>query len=156
MDNTIEIKYGELVVWVSVGLATFVVVFGIIFHGRECRQGLRAAWRLVGPAFFGFISTTVAFLAYFALVIYDVLSTLHNAYDHLPFAWYILATQTILPIFYSIPQSYAILYLAAYCIVALYICVTLQRPTAPKTAPLAPENRMASQFFSGLRITSVL
>lgn len=152
MDDVIRIKYVDLVVWLSIALASFFVVFVLIFHCHEFRCALRWAWRCVGPLVFGLIATVFTFIAYLAEAVGDIIQTLVNAVEHLPYSWYVFVVQTILPICIYIPQSSAIGYLVAYCVTGLYICVTLKRP--PRPAPLVTNT--GSQFFTGLRITTVV
>ena len=154
MDDVIRIKYADLVVWASIALGAFFVVFVLIFHCYEFRCALRSLWRSVGPFVYGLIATLFTFCAYFVEAASDLLLTLSTAITHLPYAWYFFATQTILPICIYIPQSAAIGYLAAYCATGLYICTTLPKPPPPR--PLVANPGASSQFFMGLRITSIL
>jgi hypothetical protein len=147
MDDTIHIHYADLLLWLAIMLGSFLVVFILIFHLHELKDFAKQ-YILLG--IYKLVSTFFTFAACVLCTAGNMLLTIAEAREHLPYAWYVFTVLTVLPICIPIPQSFAVVYLAAYCVVGLCICVCTPLPARPT---VKAEHQTHSQFFSGLRIT---
>ena len=150
MDDTFQIRYSDLFLWMLALLLSALVLGVLICFQPECKSAFRFTWRSIGPAIYTLIASFFTLISYFFNSTGEIISILCTASSHLPFAWYVLAALTVVPICIDIGKSIVILYLGIYCVFGFCICNSLPLPP-PKSTP--GSKKVKSQFFDGLRIT---
>jgi hypothetical protein len=155
MDDTIQLKYADLIGWGLIVLCSLASIAVILSHLNERRTATtRTCWAFVEPAVSAFLSTLATFFIGCFMTIFNTLFALLKALQSLPKSWYAMITLTILPVFTQIAQSFVIAYLAFYCAIGLYICASTPIPKKP-TPIAAGAQKLKTHLFSELRITSV-
>jgi len=148
MDDAIQIRLADLMGWALIVVCSFALLFTIL--SNLCSTA--ACWRFLEHGLSSFASALYTFVSYFSMTVYDILRTLLTGLQHLPYAWYVFGTLTLLPICTPIRQDLAVLYLILYCVTGLYICAFTP---FPKKKPPPPTKQLGAHLFSELRITSV-
>lgn len=155
MRDTLEIKFTDLLIWICAMLLIICLAVCVISPRTYNLIGplLLSAWGLLVPVLYAVLSAFLTLGYYIACSAYEIVAIAIYAFYHLPLAWYIMAVLTVLPMCLDIPKSGMVVYLASYCFIAWFICVSLPTKKKKAATPLVPQAPTQSHLFAGMKIT---
>ena len=155
MRDTFEISFTDFFLWIGILVLVLVIMVCAIapnLFKKTINPLLCMAIGTISSLLYSLLNAAITLGYYIICTIREIVETTILAFNHLPITWYVMASLTVVPMCCNIARSGVVIYLAAYCATAWFICICL--PTVKKPPLVDPHNaKSQSLFFTGMKIT---